>query len=377
MPEHLTDDELEQAFRDGLRRHAADAPTRLRDGIPSAPQERGASRRRTVWLAAAAAAVVAVGVPVVVQLSGGGSPGVPGAGGPSALRTTALPPGVTWRTESYAGVELQVPSTWGWGGTPVDPGVGGDGVCRVAGATVAPDGQSDPNAALDLPYVGRPVLQSDACAMVDRSDARPDVDAVWFASPRPVGSSGDSRTVEVAGIRVTVFTGNADLREHILGTVRDVGATDGNGCATRQGRAEDVATERAGTTPDGLVVCAYSTGVLLFGTTRPADAARAYEEAVRRTMAIDAVGEERCPWRAEGESVQVGLRFSDGPTRWDRMVWTCDHVELNLGAGMARWSVDLVRAWSGPESKAYLIGPGPSAGELTDEVRGLFRGILG
>ncbi len=378
MPEHLTDEELERAFRDGLRRAAAEAPTRLRDGIPRMSESAQApSRRRVVWLAAAAAAVVAVGVPLVLRGDGRlAAPPASGTSAPSSLTssTPSVGPATSWRTESYGGVELTVPSTWGWGGTPVNPGLGPD-VCEVRGATVSPDGTRDPNARMRLPFVGRPVLQSDACAMVAAADARPDVDAVWFGSPLQSGAEEGVRTVAVGGVQITVFTSNADLRDRILASVRAVGEADANGCPADGRRAPQTSTERAGTNPTGLVVCAYSNGALLFGATRDAEAARDYSDAARRRMGIDAVGEDPCPLPAEGEGVLVGMVFGDGPTRWDRFVWTCDHVALNLGAGMAKWDPDLVRPWSGPEAKAYLVGPGP--GDSAPGLGDLVRGILG
>lgn len=280
MPEHLSDEELEQALRDGLRRRAEGAPSRLREALPGPSGERSGGRRRTVWLAGAAAAVVAVGVPLALQRGSGWVSTQPPPT-PTTASTGPAGPGGGWRSESYAGVELSVPSTWGWGGTPVNPGHGDpDGVCEVRGATAAPDGSVDRNAGMRLPFVGRPILQSDACRLTDRAAVHPDVDAVWFDSPRPVGTSRDAVTLEVGGRRISVFTANAELRNRIVKSVRAV-ATDRGGCPSAFG-SEDPG-DPVGTAP-ALVVCAYARAggrtTLLFGTRRGAAAANAYEKAL-------------------------------------------------------------------------------------------------
>lgn len=384
MPEHLTDDELEQAFRDGLRRAAAGAPAELRDGIPRvAGSATAPSRRRAIWVAAAAAAVVAVGVPLVLQRGDRAPAPIPGdmtvgstTSRPAPSTRPSVVPGTGWRTESYAGLELQVPSTWGWGGTPVSPGSGEAGVCAVHGATVAPDGSRDSNAAMDLPFVGRPVLQSDACRLVEPDDARPDVDAVWFDSPLPLGSGNASRTVTVGGRRVTVFTGSAPIRDRILGSITDVSATHISGCSTTEMTLPAAALPHPAD-PSGLVVCAYGSRTteggreLLWSATRSADAAREYVELARN----DRLTSTACDAEAQ-EIVYVGISDRDQVV-WDQIVLgACSEVHRSDGRTV-QVSPQNVRPWSGPESMAYLVGPSPHAAELTEDLLSLFRGVLG
>ncbi len=379
MPDDWTDERLEQAFRDGLRRHAADAPTELRDGIPSnaGPSPRLPGRRRTIWLAAAAAAAVAVGVPIALQRGDG--LGVATTPSPTSAASTPPPtsratpsagPGPGWRTESYAGVELSVPDDWGWGGTPVNPGAGDPGVCEVRGATVSPDGTRDPNARMRLPFVGRPVLQSDACSAVAPADARPDVDAVWFGSPLPVGRTSGarpSRTMSVGGQRVSVFTADADLADRVLGSAHAV-SIDANGCPT----GEPTDGEVAQTGPSTLVVCAYRGDRLMFGVTRGADAAAAWLAALGAGQDATPVP---CPTEPVAERVWVRVAGAKA-TFWQQIdLGACNRVFLS-GRVLALTPA-LITPWSGPESKVYLVGPDPGAGELDPRMYESFRGVLG
>ena len=97
-----------------------------------------------------------------------------------------------WRYESYEGVQVRVPSDWGWGGAPMGSG---DqlSLCGDQRAAVVPN--IDGLRLTDhSPFVGRPVMMSDACQVRRR---RPEpgrqAPAVWFGSPMPVGTdtSGD------------------------------------------------------------------------------------------------------------------------------------------------------------------------------------------
>jgi hypothetical protein len=371
MAEHLTDEELEQAFRDGLRRRAEGAPPALREGVPRPDGERPGPRRRSVWLAAAAAAVVAVGVPVALHRVGGAVSTQPPAS--TTVSTGSVAPAPGWRLESYGGVELSVPDDWGWGGTPVNPGIGGGDVCEVRGATIARDGTRDANATMELPFVGRPVLQSDACASIAPQNARPDVDAVWFASPRPVGTTGDARTVAVAGQRLSVFTANAELRDRILASVRVVGEVDGNGCP----RTPDGDPGRVAGMSTDLVVCAYveqsGRTALLFSARRGQATAEAYEKALG---AAPRTAITPCPVQPRTEKVLVG-RVAGGRVVWDAVQFECLRL-IPAGEGRAAGLTPaLTRPWSGPEARAYLVGPHPAAVELTQDFHDLFRGILG
>jgi hypothetical protein len=197
----MNDDELEAMFRASLTNHASEAVPAA-DPVASAYAGARRRRRRLIGGIAGAAATVLIAPAAVlaVTLGQGGSnvadPGVPGG----------------WRVESYNGIELRVPPTWGWGASPATPG---------------------PNHCLPVkPYVGRPMgLGEDDCL----SGHIPS--HVWFDSPEPVGSQPGETTVHVKGLtefNITVADSSASDRQRILDSIHRV-TTDANGCSARPG----------------------------------------------------------------------------------------------------------------------------------------------
>lgn len=193
----MTDDELEAMFRDSLAGIAGEA---LPVADPVTKAHAGARRRRRVMVGLAAAAAVVVLAPaavVAVTLNHG-------------LTTTTVPPPSGWRVESYNGIELKVPPTWGWGGIP---SVG----C--------------PGATSTHPYVGRPMQTAGGgrTCIATRADKH-----VWLDSPLPVGSSSARVTVLVHALtsfRITVADTDAEELQQILASIHSV-TTDSNGCPT-------------------------------------------------------------------------------------------------------------------------------------------------
>lgn len=155
MTKHTYDDaDLERMIRDGLRHHAGDAPSDLGAPLPGSGGSRFSgsataaavppSSPRWRWVLPAAAAVAALAVPGAILVgntlrnndSGVANPPASASrtaptGGDSSTSespTTAAtangrPAGIPadWRAESYAGVQVWVPPTWGWGGAPYAP----------------------------------------------------------------------------------------------------------------------------------------------------------------------------------------------------------------------------------------------------------------
>ena len=374
MPEY-DGDTLAQIMREGLEFHAGSAARDLA-GPPGRDRHvvrRG--RRRWVALAAAAAVVVAGGVTFTAWHGSGPDDG-----------QVAVDPGSVpsdWRYESYDGVQLRVPPTWGWGGTPTTSG----GTITSCGdstkAVVVPDtiGAEPPDG---RPFVGRPVMMSDACQVIEGEPAIPATDGVWFGSPLDIGTrtSGDqvADTIAVGSQHVTVFAGNATLRAELLGTVEAV-RVDGNGCPTAP--VDGAAPAPTGdASPQGLAVCVYDQGRLLWSTTKDADHAQAYVAAFQQASAgFDYA--EACPPKPTGQWVALGVEYAGAPTRWDIADFGCVALVGTYTYGdqgkQSPFEAPLIPAtvepWAGGGIKAYVAGPATLGAE--DPVASYFRGMLG
>jgi hypothetical protein len=372
MPEY-DDDVLEQIMREGLEFHAGSA---ARDLAGPPGRDRHVVRRgrgRWVALAAAAAVVVAGGV-TFAALHGSGSDD-----GQVAVDPGQVPS--DWRYESYDGVQVRVPLDWGWGGSPTGTG---DQLlmCGSATATVVPpidglriDGHE--------PYVGRPVMMSDACQGGDGALAWPQAPAVWFGSPLKVGTdtSGDqvAVTIAVGAQHVTVFASNAELRAEILSSAESV-SVDGNGCPSAP-----VDTAVPGPTDDasprGLSVCVYDQGHLLWSTTKDADSAQRYVGAFEQASATYDYA-KACPPKPSDQWVAIGVGYAGAPTRWDIADFGCGALvgRYTVGGGgtsamEAPLLPDTVEPWAGGGIKAYVVGPGVTSAD--DPLASYFRGVLG
>jgi hypothetical protein len=188
------DPELERVVRASLDAHAAEVDTTA----PVAARAREAARtHRGRWVAlgaaaAVAAAIAAVTVPVLVidhhERTSNAQP------------ATDLP--TQWRTEYWHNISVEVPADWAWGAGP-------------QGASLTRCGGPDAG----IPYVGRPIFQSDMCM----SGQVPDAPYVWLGSPVEPGTADDAggyvqETVDVDGTTVTVGADDA-LRERILDSI--------------------------------------------------------------------------------------------------------------------------------------------------------------
>ena len=215
----MTDD-LEQAFRDGLRRAGDRADT----AVPLAEQARAsaARRRRNRWaiVGAAAATVVAVaGATTAIRLGSD----APDRRTDDVATTTPSVAVTEWRAESWRNLTVDVPADWGWGTAPFDVGAGiGDALCGGPGPMVTADGRKLVNPKRDLPWVGRPVMLSDLCASTTDP---PEAPYVWLGAEVEVGTVdlGDGwtqETVEAFGATLTVGSDDASLSRQILDSAR-------------------------------------------------------------------------------------------------------------------------------------------------------------
>lgn len=390
-PTTTTDDDrnLEGLVRAALAHHATLAPTTLRAGLP----QHAAARPRTRWLLPAAAAVVAIGIPlgwVVAHRAPGNAPGTPPAGTTAA--SSPATPGrhldtSTWRIESYAGVEVRVPPEWGWGGAPTDPT--GDGALFDCGATRAFVGPRDLTyeSVADIPFVGRPVMMSDACG--GDPAIHPTVDAVWLGAASDDGTEAyadgqvrETRTVD--GVTVTVFARDADLRTTILDSARSV-EVDGNGCPRTIPDQHRDSTWTADDTPTAVSICLYGRPdnpqdqSLLWSGRVGADRAARYAAAAgpgaKGAHAVTTVD-----WTAEIDRIYLALTgpgdIGSAPVRWDRYSATRGVLSPD-GAGSVLTPPTLADTAPWAEGsggvKAYAVG-----GFVADPALSrFFRGLLG
>jgi hypothetical protein len=352
-----------ESARDLLVTRANSAATQLLTRLPQAPAPDGSARRhRGAWLAALAVVALVGGVAYVSHESR--TPD-----GVITYQKVDVPE--SWRHESYAGVELQVPDTWGWGGSPVRSSFfAGPRHLGACGSTVAavlpPDDTSTYISPLNG-FVGRPAVMDRRCVTWGADGSMPTGEAVWFDSPLPLGvkpvGSVVAETRGVGGQHVTVFSADQDLRRQILGSAEQVDV-DGHGCPTRpvvrptRGPGDLEASS--------LSVCVYSqdTGIatLMWSGSVPQPRAQAYAAAVS-AAGYDGARACRTP---TGRWIALGLA-GDGGTRWDLVNLGCARIQL-AGGDAAPLTSDTVESWAYAGVTAYVSAP-PGHGELEPYFR--------
>jgi hypothetical protein len=357
-------DARDHVLREVLAARAASAPTQLPHEV--IPGEAPPSRRRGAGVAAVAVLALVVGAAWVVH----------------ATRTPAgviTYPSVTtpasWRIESYDGVQVRVPSTWGWGGAPVRADYfRGDklGACGSNQAAVGADDARTSYVTSATPFAGRPAVMTDLCMSWGSDGVMPSTDAVWFGSPLPVGIKPlgpvTAETRSMDGQHITVFSSDSKLRREVLGTAESVD-TDANGCPTVA--VQQPSPEPAHLEPTSLSVCVYSqdTGVpvLLWSGREGAAAARSYVDAFARSSTSPA---KSCTPTPRGQWVALGVSGGGAEKRWDVVNLECarivgdDQAEAPLlPATLDPWAHNGIKAYvSGPRSAdpgiaAYFRGP--------------------
>lgn len=221
----MDDDSLERLFRASLAERAEDM-SGDDPAVRAALARAGVRRRRRLSATVGVAAAVAVIAPIAVVAATRNTSPTPVADHPSS-----------WRAESYNGIQLWVPPSWGWGMTPVTTGEGlqqcGYGAYAGSGST---GDLRYSKADATPPYVGRPMPVGTSCPAPPREQ----VAHVWFDSPLPAGTAGTATTIAVQGLtpfRITVADADAAERSAILDSIERVD-TDANGClAARTGDA--------------------------------------------------------------------------------------------------------------------------------------------
>jgi hypothetical protein len=339
-----------------------DAPVQVltrRPEVVTVPRRRGAA-----WTAALAVVALVGGIALVNRLTS--TPA-------GVISYPSVHAPVGWRTESYGGVQVQVPATWGWGGAPFRADIfqpqhlGGCGSDRAAVASPS-DHASYVSSA--TPFVGRPARLGYQCALWGSDGVVPRTDAVWLGSPVAAGVRSVhgvvAETTVVGGLHVTVFSGRASLRREILGTARVVDV-DGNGCPTRPVLQPD--SGPASLTPTSLSVCVYSqdsgTTTLEWSGRAAEQGARAYDAAVRAAGG----GRSTCPAPPSGQWVALGVRGDGAAVRWDLAVPRCGVIET--ATGQVPMSEDTVRDWASGGVTAYVGAPPQRS------LSGYFQGDLG
>jgi hypothetical protein len=309
-------------------------------------------RGRATWTAALAVLLLVGGVAYVAHQSR--TPA-------GVIRYPAPDVPRAWRYESYAGVQVQVPPTWGWGGSPIHSDIfhGKDSLGSCGSAQAAVQSPDDPGSYISsvTGFTGRPAVMSDLCMSWGSDGIMPTGDALWFASPLEVGVKDVggiiAETRVVGDQRVTVFSDHAALRRQILGTATLVGDTDANGCPTRPVLRPSAGPQ--GLRPTSMSVCVYSqdsgTAVLLWS-------GRVERHAADYAGSVDTASESAgtsCPETPAGTWVALGLRADNG-TRWDVVDLSCSRIRLADGRE-APLAPATVEVWAAGAVTAYVPEP--------------------
>ena len=279
--------QLERIMRRGLQAQTASLlpHTDLAEGAREGARQR---RRTRLRMGAAAAALVAVLVAISATdgqsdpstdnrvEAGPDRPSIPAESLGNRLPfdvASTIPDG--WRVESYRGVQIRVPPTWGWGASPLrldERSRAAGYVCgRAAQAYPRTDWETSLGSHPERAYVGRPVRLGDHCVGGNEETGS----HVWFDSPLPAGSEdlGDGLrrvTVDAGEIRVSVAHTDSEELGLILASLT-TGSVDGNGCAAEShlfyaeqpGPADvlDLAAAAGSGDFGGMAVCLYEVEV--------------------------------------------------------------------------------------------------------------------
>ena len=228
----------------------------------------------------------------------------------------------------------------------------------------------------DTPYVGRPLMMTDACSIPGLpngpGETPPPADSVWLGAEVEPGrvELGDGyvrETVAVGDSVVTVTSDDPELRATILDTAEAV-EVDANGCRTDGDWASFPGGTLRDVEPRSLSVCAYATRrgatVLVWSARGDADAAAAYAGAVDEASATYDPG-RLCTEQPGGEWLAIGVRGPGDETAWTvatmgecaQILWHYraqgDPESLAASPVLPR----TVAPWASPWTRAYLAGP--------------------
>jgi hypothetical protein len=153
--------------------------------------------------------------------------------GSNPVAASKLQPGDhprSWRAESYDGIQLWVPASWGWGQVPrlTSHGLVSCGLNAFSPTSVMTGARYVSNGGASLPYVGRPAEPDAGCGAAPISTCP----HVWFDSPLKLGTGPIQTTVRVTGItqfNITVADRDRAERAMILASIQRV-VFDAHGC---------------------------------------------------------------------------------------------------------------------------------------------------
>ncbi|MGI8700285.1 MAG: hypothetical protein ACR2JU_03610 [Nocardioidaceae bacterium] len=359
----MDDRDLEAMFRSTLHDRADDVADTGSVADRSALARVAVRRRRRIAGTIAVVAAVTVVTPIAVVAATHDAAPAPTAAHPSS-----------WRAESYNGIQLWVPPSWGWGLTPsvmstglrqcgfgAYAGSGSTGDLRYSKADAAP------------PYVGRPMTVGKDCPTPPRQS----VAHVWFASPLPVGTSGTSTTVSVTGLtpfRVTVADADVSERKAILDSVERVD-TDAHGCPSAIPRHE--ASGGSGMV-GSMSVCLYaveSTGetvprryLLLYSAAVPAARSQEAYDAIQTARSQHAYISNLCIGTPDAGLARIDIvaHTVDGSWTYGIDPFQCDGRLVYSGgsdmrpvtqASVRLWAVDAVPLYAGGGSVGNALTP--------------------
>ncbi len=343
------------AVGDHLHARASAAPTQLARPLATTdatPRRRG----RAIW-------VPVVAVLALVATVAGVSRATRTAPGVITYPTVHAP--ADWRYESYDGVQVQVPATWGFGGAPLHADFlhGRLASCGANQAAVLSSADTATYVTSATPFVGRPSKLNDACVPWGSDGSTPTGTAVWFGSPLPVG---------VQERRARARRDADDRRPAPHGLRRGVGATtpDPRHRGDRGRRRERLphACRPGADRGPGLVVADLAVGLCLLAGHRHdhADVVRPPLVAVgagvrRRAAAGRRRGRRRagdagpaCTSVPTGRWVALGLHGDSG-TRWDVVDLRCGAIERP--GGTVPLTPATVRDWARDGVTAYAVAP--------------------
>jgi hypothetical protein len=385
--------ELERRMREGLEQRASHADVDRAAELVAAARRDATGRpwrtRAGIGLAAAAVAGIAVGGVALL----GSDDGIRSGGREATEPTPTVTTVSGWRTEYWRDVQVDVPEDWGWGGAPmpdiVDPesGSNGEPIDCGAEAYIAADGTRLLNGDDTMPYVGRPIIQTDACfgGVGEGRWRTPTAPYVWLGAPVGPGSVEFANgyvmeTREVSGSTVSVATQDPALRERILDTAGSV-PTGELDCRARLSEPPRHSVSIEGIIePTAMTVCAYERGAsgeieLVYATAVDGAAAQAVLDNLGPDQVVPGWDERPCE-EPEHEWVVLKMEGRDiiSPTQY------VADIPVHLGdcpAIMANgdWVLrpENVAPWAVDGLPAYVVGP-RSGEEWTYEY---FRGMLG
>lgn len=268
----------------------------------------------------------------------------------AVLEDSAVVLPLGWRWESYGGIEVGVPNSWGSGTT-------GQPWCL----NVAPGPPA--------PYVGRPGIVATIGCLVTKDNV-PDPGSsivragtfIWFSksmdtAEKPVVVMGDRATLTLAGVELSVLA-PAVMREAILDTLHTI-AGGTNGCPLTHPISDDPAWRPMSADPvEGLTgvtavsACRYGEGFLVSSVRLEGGAAK---EAVANVVTASGGGGPNSPqtcaksYAYGEEAIVLEIIASQGQGEVVMRYDGCDHHGFDDGHSVRTLTHDAVRPFfAGP-----------------------------